>query len=68
MTRLFRSRKLLAACAVLLTAGVLQFTGVNPAASQAVLTVHRLLEELYNLATEIVWVTARDEVSTQRSD
>ncbi|GIW16927.1 ethylbenzene dehydrogenase-related protein [Tepidiforma sp.] len=39
MTRFFRSRKLLAACAVLLTAGVLQFTGVNPAASQAVLLV-----------------------------
>ncbi len=39
MTMHVRSRKLLVACLVLLTAAVLQFTGVNPAASQTVLLV-----------------------------
>jgi DMSO reductase family type II enzyme heme b subunit len=39
MNRILRSRKLLVAAAVLLIAGALQFTGVNPAASQTVLLV-----------------------------
>jgi DMSO reductase family type II enzyme heme b subunit len=39
MTRLARSRRLALAALVLFAAGVLQFTGINPAASQTVLLV-----------------------------